>query len=89
LFLVAELTKRAMVKQPKDGKLFPVKPLSKVLGKYCEKLKAKEPIKHEQQDYGANLGLFLPKTFGSPKSVVEYLGRYTHKITIAIIESEY
>jgi hypothetical protein len=25
----------------------------------------------------------LPKAFGSPKSVVEYLGRYTHKIAIS------
>jgi hypothetical protein len=31
--------------------------------------------------------VILPKTFGSPKSVVEYLGRYTHKLPLAIIES--
>ena len=27
--------------------------------------------------------VFAKKTFGSPKSVVEYLGRYTHKIAIS------
>ncbi len=71
-----------------DGKfLFPVKALSKVFrAKFCEKLKAKEPIKYEQ--IRQNLWrkpwvVFAKKPFGSPKSVVEYLGRYTHKIAIS------
>ena len=71
-----------------DGKfLFPVKALSKVFkAKYCEKLKAKEPIKYEQirQDlWKKPWVVFAKKPFGSPKSVVEYLGRYTHKIAIS------
>ena len=32
---------------------------------------------------GKTLGSLRQKPFGSPKSVVEYLGRYTHKIAIS------
>jgi hypothetical protein len=71
-----------------DGRfLFPVKALSTVFrAKYCEKLKAKEPIKYEQIRQGLwqkDWVVFAKKPFGSPKSVVEYLGRYTHKIAIS------
>ncbi len=71
-----------------DGKfLFPVKALSKVFkAKYCEKLKAKEPIKYEQirqELWRKPWVVFAKKPFGSPKTVVEYLGRYTHKIAIS------
>jgi hypothetical protein len=71
-----------------DGKfLFPVKALSKVFrAKFCEKLKAKEPLKYEQirQDlWKKPWVVFAKKPFGSSKSVVEYLGRYTHKIAIS------
>jgi hypothetical protein len=71
-----------------DGKfLFPVKALSKVFrAKYCAKLKAKSPILYEQirQDlWKKSWVVFAKKPFGSPKSVVEYLGRYTHKIAIS------
>jgi hypothetical protein len=71
-----------------DGKfLFPVKALSKVFrAKFCEKLKAKEPIKYEQirQDlWKKPWVVFAKKPFGNTKSVVEYLGRYTHKIAIS------
>ena len=71
-----------------DGKfLFPVKALSKVFrAKFCEKLKKKEPIKYEQirQDlWQKPWVVFAKKPFGSPNSVVEYLGRYTHKIAIS------
>ena len=71
-----------------DGKfLFPVKALSKIFrAKYCEKLKAKEPIKYEQirqKLWSKPWVVFAKKPFGSPKSVVEYLGRYTHKIAIS------
>jgi hypothetical protein len=47
------------------------------------KLKAKEPIKYEQirQDLWKKPLVVLP--FGNTKSVVEYLGRYTHKIAIS------
>ena len=71
-----------------DGKfLFPVKALSKVFrAKYCEKLKAKTPIGYEQirqELWQKPWVVFAKKPFGSPKSVVEYLGRYTHKIAIS------
>jgi hypothetical protein len=71
-----------------DGKfLFPVKALSKVFrAKYCAKLKAKSPILYEQirQDlWKKPWVVFAKKPFGNTKSVVEYLGRYTHKIAIS------
>jgi hypothetical protein len=71
-----------------DGKfLFPVKALSKVFrAKFCEKLKVKEPIKYEQIRQGLwkkPWVVFAKKPFGNTKSVVEYLGRYTHKIAIS------
>ncbi len=71
-----------------DGKfLFSVKALSKVFrAKYCEKLKTKNPIGYEQirQDlWQKPWVVFAKKPFGNPKSVVEYLGRYTHKIAIS------
>ncbi len=71
-----------------DGKfLFSVKALSKVFrAKFCEKLKTKEPIKYEQirqELWEKRWVVFAKKPFGSPKSVVEYLGRYTHKIAIS------
>lgn len=71
-----------------DGKfLFPVKALSKVFrAKYCQKLKEKEPIKYEQirqELWQKPWVVFAKKPFGTPKSVVEYLGRYTHKIAIS------
>jgi len=71
-----------------DGKfLFAVKALSKVFrAKYCEKLKTKNPIYYEQirQDlWQKNWVVFAKRPFGTPKAVVEYLGRYTHKIAIS------
>ena len=71
-----------------DGKfLFPVKALSKVFrAKFCEKLKAKTPIQYEQirqELWQKPWVVFAKKPFGSPKPVVEYLGRYTHKIAIS------
>lgn len=71
-----------------DGKfLFPVKALSKVFrAKYCQKLKAQLPVPYEQirQDlWKKDWVVFAKRPFGSTKSVVEYLGRYTHKIAIS------
>jgi hypothetical protein len=71
-----------------DGKfLFPVKALSKVFrAKFCEKLKEKQPIQYEQirhELWKKPWVVFAKKPFGSSKSVVEYLGRYTHKIAIS------
>jgi hypothetical protein len=71
-----------------DGKfLFSVKALSKVFrAKYCEKLKERSPdnyTKVKKQLWEKQWVVFAKKPFGSPKSVVEYLGRYTHKIAIS------
>jgi hypothetical protein len=71
-----------------DGKfLFRVKALSKVFrAKYCENLKVKKPIGYEQirqELWQKPWVVFAKRPFGSPKSVVEYLGRYTHKIAIS------
>ena len=73
---------------PGDGKfLFSVKALSKVFrAKFCEKLKGKEPIKYKQirkELWQKPWVVFAKKPFGNTKSVVEYLGRYTHKIAIS------
>ena len=71
-----------------DGKfLFPVKALSKVFrAKYCEKLKERSPDNYtrvKKQLWEKQWVVFAKKPFGCPKSVVEYLGRYTHKIAIS------
>ncbi len=71
-----------------DGNyLFPVKALSKVFrAKYCEKLKAHNKVQYEQirqELWKQNWVVFAKKPFGTPKSVIEYLGRYTHKIAIS------
>ena len=71
-----------------DGKfLFSVKALSKVFrAKFCEKLKVKnleEYPKIRQSLWEKDWVVFAKKPFGSPKSGVEYLGRYTHKIAIS------
>jgi len=71
-----------------DGNfLFSVKAMSKVFrAKYCQKLKAKLPIPYEQirqELWQKPWVVFAKKPFGSPKSVVEYLGRYSHKIAIS------
>ena len=73
---------------PGDGKfLFSVKALSKVFrAKYCEKLKERSPdnyTKVKKQLWEKQWVVFAKKPFGCPKSVVEYLGRYTHKIAIS------
>ena len=73
---------------PGDGKfLFPVKALSKVFrSKYCEGLKQKSPdnyTKVKKQLWEKQWVVFAKKPFGNPKSVVEYLVRYTHKIAIS------
>lgn len=71
----------------KGNFLFSVKALSKVFrAKYCEKLKTKSPIKYEQirqQLWQKPWIVFAKRPFGNSKSVVEYLGRYTHKIAIS------
>ena len=71
-----------------DGKfLFPVKAMSRVYrAKYVALLRASELV-IEQFTYDALFKkewvVYAKRPFGSPKSVVEYLGRYTHKIAIS------
>lgn len=72
----------------KDGKfLFPVKAMSQVYrAKYVALLRASE-LDVQQTTYDALFKkqwvVYAKRPFGSPKSVVEYLGRYTHKIAIS------
>jgi hypothetical protein len=61
--------------------------LSRVFrAKYCEKLKEKSPLdyaKVQKQLWEKQWVVFAKKPFGNAHSVVEYLGRYTHKIAIS------
>ena len=71
-----------------DGKfLFHVKALSKVFrAKFCEKLKGADNIQYQkirETLWDKNWVVFAKRPFGSPNAVVEYLGRYTHKIAIS------
>ncbi len=71
-----------------NGKfLFPVKAMSRVYrAKYVALLRASD-IEIVQSIYDALFQkewvVYAKRPFGSPKSVVEYLGRYTHKIAIS------
>ena len=47
------------------------------------KIKKMNTEKNQTKSVGKTLGSFAKKPFGNPKSVVEYLGRYTHKIAIS------
>lgn len=67
--------------------LFPVKAMSRVFrAKYVAILRASE-LEVEQTTYDALFKkewvVYAKRPFGSPSSVVEYLGRYTHKIAIS------
>ena len=71
-----------------DGKyLYNVKALSKVYrGKFCAALKERDPDQYtrvKKQLWEKPWVVFAKKPFGNPNSVVEYLGRYTHKIAIS------
>jgi hypothetical protein len=71
-----------------DGKfLYPVKALSKVFrAKFCEKLKSKSNVQYQkirEPLWEKNWVVFAIRPFGSSRAVVEYLGRYTHKIAIS------
>ncbi len=67
--------------------LFPVKAMSPVFrGKYMEALKLKLPdIDKKLIDdlYEKKWVVYAKRAFGNPENVVEYLGRYTHKIAIS------
>jgi hypothetical protein len=70
-----------------DGKfLFPVKALSKVFrAKYVAELAKSIKLDKELREnlFKKEWVVFAKRPFGSPKTVVEYLGRYTHKIAIS------
>jgi hypothetical protein len=71
-----------------DGKfLFHVKALSKVFrAKFCDKLKKENAFQYQnirEELWQKNWVVFAKRPFGSPNAVVEYLGRYTHKIAIS------
>ena len=67
--------------------LFPVNAMSTVFrAKYVKAIKAKVPglDKHLIDGlFKKEWVVFAKRPFGNPKSVIEYLGRYTHKIAIS------
>lgn len=75
----------------KGGFLFPVKAMSIVYkNKFMEKLKQfleneKQPIdvSLRRMLYNKNWVIYAKQPFGGPKQVLEYLGRYSHKIAIS------
>jgi|SRR5665213_181771 len=84
------LTKQGKWKQAKsDGKyLFNVKAMSKVFrGKFMALLKERLPAEMNpeliNELYKKNWVVYAKRPFSGPASVVEYLGRYTHKIAIS------
>lgn len=75
-----------------DGKyLFPIKAMSIVYkNKFMEKLVAflkeiKEPMEVSMRKklYNLNWVVYAKQPFGGPKQVIEYIGRYSHKIAIS------
>lgn len=75
-----------------DGKfLFPVKAMSKVYrGKFMELFKffldeqgMELKVELRQQLYEKEWVVYAKRPFGGPAQVIEYLGRYTHKIAIS------
>ena len=83
------LTKQGKWRTAKSqGKyLFPVKAMSKVFrAKYVQSLKAKTDEADKDLInalFKKEWVVFAKQPFGNPKSVIEYLGRYTHKIAIS------
>jgi len=66
--------------------LFPVKAMSKVFrAKYIEKLKLRITLDKQLVNalFKKPWVVFAKRPFGSPQVVLEYLGRYTHKIAIS------
>jgi hypothetical protein len=84
------LTKQSKWKEAKNnGKfLFPVKAMSRVFrGRFIAALKEQLPAEMSKELvkelYKHNWVVYAKRPFSGPKSVVEYLGRYTHKIAIS------
>ena len=80
----------------KDGKwkyakskgkyLFPIKAMAKVFrGKFVVELR--KQIDLDQKLYNGlflkNWVVYAKRSFGNPNAVIEYLGRYTHKVAIS------
>lgn len=67
--------------------LFPVRAMSRVFrGKYCHLLKEQAPDEYKKLQsalYKHDWVVYAKQPFGGPKQVIEYLGRYTHKIAIS------
>lgn len=74
-------------KQIRSSKyLFPVKALSKVFrAKYVSTLRAKKIGDQNLYDalFKKQWVVYAKRPFGGPKQVIEYLGRYTHKVAIS------
>ena len=93
------LTQGGEWKTPKRGFLFPVKALSRVFrGKFMarlEALRSKEGWRADEQLTGAPWGalkralyvhdwvVYAKQPLGGPAQVLEYLGRYTHRVAIS------
>src|SRR5690606_15862928 len=82
------LTKKGKWKTAKSkGKfLFPVKAMSKVFrAKYVKALKSRTDPDKELVNalFQKDWVIYAKRPFGHPKSVLEYLGRYTHKVAIS------
>ena len=70
----------------KDKYLYPKRALSMVFrAKFMEELRKKIsiPQKVAKQAFAKKWVVYAKRPFSSPKTVVEYLGRYTHKIAIS------
>lgn len=83
--------KTARSKGPPDGRaskyLFPVKAMSKVFrAKYVAALKQRIPDINKKllnELFKKQWVVYAKRAFGNAHSVIEYLGRYTHKIAIS------
>lgn len=71
----------------REGKfLFSVKSMSPVFrAKYMKELRSRISVDKSQSDllFNKNWVVYAKKPFGSPKAVLEYIGRYSHKIAIS------
>ena len=70
----------------KDKYLFPKRAMSVVFrAKFMAELRSKITIPQEvgKQAFATKWVVYAKRPFSSPKTVVEYLGRYTHKVAIS------
>ncbi len=72
----------------KNGKvyLFPVEQLSAVFrGKFMERLQLQMPVDPnlKRELYKNNWVVYTKEPFAGPEAIVEYLGRYSHKVAIS------